>query len=194
MNTKPRTLTLWCLLLGLFFADLGPAQQAPSGRDGYREGYRDRYGVLSERNIFLRDRGRRRRSDQPSSRPAYAPRPIEDSFVLRGVVYEDGQFHAYVESLNSSTVLKLGLGETVASGKVAAIEMDAIEYEQSGRQSVRIEIGQTLTGGEYIVPASTTDSAGSTTQPASAPAIDPNSPNLTLEQKMKLRRQQQLGQ
>jgi hypothetical protein len=194
MNMKYRTLTLGCVLLGLFFADLGPAQQAPARRDSSRPDYRDRYGVLSERNIFLRDRGRRRRFDQPTSRPAFRPAPLEDSFVLRGVVYEDEQYHAYVESLNSSTVLKLALGDAVASGKVSTIEIDAIQYEQAGRQPVRIEIGQTLTGGEYIVPVSTVDSTGTTTQPASAPAIDPNSPNLTLEQKMKLRRQQQLGQ
>jgi hypothetical protein len=174
-------------LLPAVSADLNWAQQEPP-----REGYRDRYGVLSERNIFLRDRGRRRRWE-PTSQPAYGTRPAEDSYVLRGVVFEDDQFHAYVENLSGYSVLKLGVGDTVASGKIAQIEINAIEYELSGRRT-RIEIGQTLTGGQAAsFETILSETSGSTTQPASAPAINPNDPNLTIEQKMKLRRQQELN-
>jgi len=186
MSAK-RKMMIWCGgLLGLLLADAGPAQQAPG-----REGFRDKYGVVSERNIFMRERGRRRRYEGPS-RPAYSP-PVEDAYVLRGVVFEDDIYRAHIESLNTSTVLKLAVGEPVASGKVTAIDIDAIEYEQPGHRPIRIEVGQTLTGGQAVLPTISSEGSGSTTQPASAPAIDPNSPNLTLEQKMKLRRMQELN-
>ena len=186
MSAIRRIVLLLSVVLPALGAGTASAQQGAS-----REGYRDKYSVLSERNIFLRERGRRR-SEEPSFRPSYTRR-AEDGFVLRGVVAEEGQFHAYVESLSSYSVLKLAIGDAVASGKIASIEMDAIDYEQGGRRT-RIEVGQTLTGGP--VPTSEPAQSGGSdpaTQPASGPPINPNDPNLTLEQKMKLRRMQEVN-
>jgi len=179
--------TLWALsfVLPVVWAGLGSAQQS-----GSREGYRDRYGVLSERNIFMRERGRRFRPE-PSSRPS-SSRRAEDSYVLRGVVFEDGAYHAYVENLDRSAMLRLAVGEAVADGKIVQIELDSVEYEQAGRRT-RVEIGRSLTGGQVAYPTSAPESSGSTTQPSAGPLLNPNDPNLTLEQRMKLRRQQQMG-
>src|SRR5947207_511262 len=59
-------------------------------------GYRDRYIILSDQNIFVRDRSRiiPDRGDRPNggggdTRPSFT-RPLEMSFVLTRVVLEEG--------------------------------------------------------------------------------------------------------
>lgn len=188
MSVTQRAVVLGGLVVSCLLVEAGAAEPAPS-----REDYRGRYGVLSEHNIFLRDRGRRRQPEQPTSRPVYTPPPVEDSFVLRGVVWEDGAYRAYVESLAGGTVLKLGVGDAVAGGRVASIEMDAIEYEQVARKPARIEIGQTLSGGDAVFSRSSASSLPESTTQPSGPPIDPNNPNLTIEEKMRLRRMQELN-
>ncbi len=92
----------------------------------------------------------------------------------------------WVENTDSSTITKLRVGDPIAHGIVTQIQIDAFEYETTGRRGW-IEVGQSLTG-EQVVARST--SAG-TTQPSSLP--NPNDPNLTIEQRMKLRRMQELN-
>jgi hypothetical protein len=87
--------------------------------------------------------------------------------------------------------------------------MDAIEY-LTGDKHMWIDVGHTLTGSvpppapvrsfADTSPAAPTTLPGSTTQPATAgvaetptPLPNPNDPNLTLEERMKLRRAQQLN-
>src|SRR5688572_25764016 len=69
--------------------------------------YSDRYTVLSERNIFLKDR------TQPSTRPTASPRPSpsdpERTNVLRGVVVEEDGYRAYVENNSIGTVSRLAV-------------------------------------------------------------------------------------
>src|SRR6266516_2732085 len=97
----------------------------PSGR---RESYNDRYAVLSERNIFLRDRSRPPPSEAPTTRATHPP---EQDFVLTGVVYEAEGFRAYIEDLVNSSVVKISVGEGVARGRIASIAIDAVAYEQA---------------------------------------------------------------
>jgi len=160
--------------------------------------YSERYGLLADHNIFVRDRTRIVRggsggygpggagsSTQPSTRPTV--RSPEEALALRGVVIEDGGLHAYVEDTNSYNMLRLSPGDNVARGKVSAIQIDAVQYEGPGGHREWIEIGQDFTG--HTAVAGSSFGVGASTQP-SGPPIDPNDPNLTLEQRMKLRRQQ----
>src|SRR5439155_15694319 len=99
----------------------------PSGRGSERSGersvsYSDRYGLLEERNIFVRDRTSRHstgRNSSSSTQPA--PRPPEEKFVLTGIVFEDEGYRAYVEDTRHFETLRLSPGDTVARGRVAAI-------------------------------------------------------------------------
>src|SRR2546428_7542362 len=77
----------------------------PSGR---RESYNDRYAVLSERNIFLRDRSRPPPSEGPTTRATHPP---EQDFVLTGIVYESGGYRAYIEDVVNSNVMRISPGE-----------------------------------------------------------------------------------
>ena len=55
-----------------------------------------------------------------------------------------------------------------------------------------VNVGYDFTGHEAApLPSPTTESAEPSTQP-SGPAINPNDPNLSIEQKLKLRRMQEL--
>src|SRR5437868_5949080 len=97
----------------IFAAD--PAAPAPA-----KVNYNDRYGVLSERNIFLRERGK------PATRPSYTRGsdsnssftrpPPEAVYVLTGIVLEEGQYRAYVEDTSTGRVHRLAVGDTVARG------------------------------------------------------------------------------
>ena len=109
----------------LFAADSKPPAQ-PS--------YNERYGILGEGNIFLKDRSKR----QPTSRPprdfnSERARPVpESSFVLRGVVEEEGQNRAYVEDLPNAKMIRLGVNDPLGRGHVRSIEIDAVAFENLG--------------------------------------------------------------
>ena len=162
--------------------------------------YRDRYGILSDRNMFLRDRRRSRYAGESTTRPAYVARPVDETLILTGIVLEEGEYRAYFEDTQAASVLRLRVGESVGRGVISQIQMDAIEY-LNGEQHIWIDIGHTLTGAiptvTFASPAgdASTPGSASTTQPAATGTalINPNDPNLTLEERMKLRRQQQVG-
>jgi hypothetical protein len=161
--------------------------------------YSERYGMLADHNIFVRDRtriphggsggyGGGSSSTQPSTRPTV--RSPEEALALRGVVIEEGVLHAYVEDTNSYQMMRLGPGDPVARGRISAIDIDAVQYESNGHRAW-IEIGQDFTGHPAAAGSSfVAGSPGGATTGPSGPPIDPNDPNLTLEQRMKLRRMQ----
>ena len=88
------------------------------------ESYTDKYAILAEQNIFLRDRSRPNRSG-PTSQGA--PATPEQLLTLTGVVFEDGQYRAYLEDLRSGRVQRLSEGDSVARGRISQIDIDAIE-------------------------------------------------------------------
>jgi hypothetical protein len=157
-------------------------QPAPSG-------YNERYAILEQRNVFVRDRSR------PTSRPVSSGssstqptrRSIEESLVVRGIAMEEYGYRAYVEDLNTGNTLRLSPGDALGRGHVSAVALDAIAYEHEGTKTW-IDIGSDLTGKTSIVAAASPYAAAATTSPATLPA---NVPNLTVEQRMRLRVQLQ---
>src|SRR5688572_10824945 len=150
------------------------------------DAYASRYGVLSEKNIFLKDRS------QPSTRPApttqSSPRDPERSVWLAGVVLEEEGYRAYVENQNIGTVMRLAVGDAIARGKITAIEIDAVAYEANGH-TTWIEMGRGFanqpiaSAGESLSDTVAADAP--TTAPAGVEGLSPNDPNLTAEQRMK---------
>jgi hypothetical protein len=151
-------------------------------------GYTDKYAVLELRNVFLKDRSRPATSRPSSSSTQPSHRSPEEMLAVRGIAIEDNGFRAYVEDLNNNAMLKVSPGETLARGRVTAIELDAIAYEHDGKQTW-VNIGNDLTG-KTAPGATPTYGSSATTSPTTLPAnIDLNDPNLTAEQRMRLRRQ-----
>ena len=197
-----------CLLGVLVTASLVRAQER-SDRDSRREsrgswrtserndgqgqraadGFTERYGMLVESNMFLRDR--RTASPEPSTQPSAPPPSPEQTMMLTGIVFEDGGFRAYFENLRESRVVRVSPGDAIATGHVSAILIDALEYF-AGSESRWIEIGQDLTGKAAAVAPGGGSSASSTTAPTTtfSPDVDPAS--LSPADRLRLRRQQEL--
>ena len=183
-------------------ADAPPAPsrstRTPAPSATTRQSDRDRYAVLTEQNIFVKDRRSLRRSDRPPGQQReptaleLAKLTPEAKYVLTGVVFEDGDYRAFIEDTKASRVLRLSVGEPIARGKITEIDIDTIAYESSGKTTV-INVGMTLTGIPY---SAFTATPGATPAPAGAapstPLPDANNPNLTIEEKMKLRRAAEL--
>jgi hypothetical protein len=163
-----------------------------------RVSYNDRYGVIEDRNVFVKDRTHivRGGTTRPSGNTA-PKRTVEESFVLTGVVAEGNGYRAYVENIDTSNVLRISPGDSLHKGKVGAIETDAIAYDPAGGQRIWVEIGSDLTGKPSAALSARAAEEAASSGPAIASDIaniNPNDPNLTMEQKMKLRRAQQMGQ
>ena len=179
----------------LIFASVALAQQsaAPTTRPQSRLSYSDQYSSLEDHNIFLKDRRTRRRDDRSSStRPAQ--KTAEELLVVTGIVVEEGVYTAYVEDTDSHAVTKLSPGQRIARGTVGACDIDAVEYIRDGKSNW-IQIGQDFTGKNSYAFAPATLSAfpsasasEPTTMPADLKGLNPNDPNLTTEQRMRLRR------
>ena len=115
-----------CIFTYLFASSVAlaaPGSAAPSSHMSYTE----RYGVLSDRNIFLRDRSHpTTRPTGPSSAGSSSSNTIsrsdpEHSIVVRGIVFEDHAYHAYIENSASGVVTRLSEGDPIARGKVSEI-------------------------------------------------------------------------
>lgn len=133
----------------------------------------DRYRVLVERNIFLRDR--RPARPRGSSRPIQ--RVVRDSdrdIVLTGIGRRDGETVAFFENTATGVTTRTSVGQAVGKGRARSITLDVVDYERDGSVS-RIEIGYALQGGRFVretvaagPPATTRpgEPSGSTTGPA----------------------------
>ena len=152
--------------------------------------FRERYQILTDRNIFLRNRTRpqsRTPTTQSSSSSQTARRP-EQSYTLTGIILEEGRRIAFIENATTGTTERLAVGAPIARGKISDVGFNYLEYESSTGERTKVEIGKTLAG-------STQGTAVASTQPAaeeSSAPIDPNNPNLSAADRLKLRRQQEL--
>jgi hypothetical protein len=198
-----------------------PPQQSRRSSSSSRERYSDRYSILTQRNIFLKDRSRgssRNGSSggggsttQSSTQPTH--RSPEETLILRGIVMEQGEVRAYFEDIANSRMVRVAMGEPIARGRITSIGLDAVEYETAGSSSTGttgsggggargtfVAIGNDLTGkvSEYDMPSSSAAAAAaamattSPVMPTGIEGLNPNDPNLTPEQRMKLRRMQEL--
>lgn len=204
--------TIAIILVMLVVVPEAMAQRRGGSSEQLRDFDRD-YAVLSEQNMFNRER---RRPTPPSTRPSIPTPPAvpERSFVLVGIVFEDGQVRAYIEDGNTRSIKRLVAGEPVARGMIAAIEIDAVAYEFGGE--VRwIELGHDFTGalpssasaspspspaptapGGSNGTASTPSGAGGTAPAPSAGSsggLDPDEPGISIEERMRRRRAAQQG-
>jgi hypothetical protein len=145
----------------------------------------DRYKLLSDHNIFMKNR---RPATRPSrdNRPDRPPPKPETAFILTGCTIEnDNKYVAYVENAQTGVTLKVSPGESIATGKITAIGFDFLEYEAAG-QKTRIEIGHNFTGSVASI---------STYIPSSGPTTGPvDESNLSTEEKLRRRRLRELGQ
>ena len=183
-------------------------QQQPARPPSYAE----RYSILTQRNIFLKDRSRGGSRNGSTTAPTTssastqpARRSPEETLLLRGIVVEQGEVRAYFEDVVNSRIVRVGQGDTIARGRIASIDLDLVEYEPTGAgagaKRTFVVVGHDLTGKVSALDTGTSGEGGdaaaamATTgpvMPSGVAGLNPNDPNLTPEQKMKLRRAMEL--
>jgi hypothetical protein len=199
-----------------------PAPPPPPPQSFKPSKYTEQYAVLEQKNIFLKARVAWRPPEQRTDRTDRTPgsggdwrvRRPEESLVLTGIALQEGRHVAFVENTSAYTTTRLTPGQSLASGKIIAVERDHVEYEANG-QRLRIDIGRNFTGGVASVGSASvgftspgmtvtgsSSAASGTASPATAasaggaaapagPPLDPNNPNLSIEERMRLRRAQE---
>jgi hypothetical protein len=127
---------------------------APAGREKSpqerEKAFGGRYAILIERNIFSRNRPQRyvplyTDPNRDRGEKKIVPQSEETSYVLTGVIREDGKYAAFIENSRTGTTIKAKVGDPVARGKITAIHLDGVTYEMEGK-SLALQVGKTLAG------------------------------------------------
>jgi len=167
----PRFLVL-ILAAALPAAAAAAQTPGPAPRAGPASSY-DRYRVLSERNIFLRNRSAPRRERSGGSPPSAAP-SAREYHVLTGVLQlaEDGI--AFFEDTRTRETVRVAPGDKLGGGTVTLITLTGLTYERDGAART-IVVGEDLAGVAVTAPAPV--AAKPTVPPAAASSSPPRPPD-----------------
>jgi len=146
--------TLYRLRTWVVVAAAAALASPPAIAAAERENTWDRFRVLAERNLFVRDRRPRLPQSQGPIRHVPAP-PAAPRFVLTGIARRREAFVAFFENTATGETVRARTGETLGGGVIHAISMNGVDYVADG-EATRIAIGDTLTG-EPPPPAEITD-------------------------------------
>jgi hypothetical protein len=135
----------------------------------------DDYRLLTERNIFLKDRrvviSRPPRPTGPS--PTDVSRP---SFVLTGVVWYGEDWVAFFEDSRTGQSIRVTAGQGIGDGLATSAGIGTVDVKR-GPSTTRVAIGQDLTGSTALMAGSgapmaqpTATSPGDAALTTSAPA------------------------
>ena len=161
-----RVLAFWLLMLLPALAAAAPPAAPPSVQPPQWDNYR----VLSERNMFLRDRARPMTSHY-TPRPAVivAPPSEDERFVLTGIIQQGDDCMAFFEDSRSGKTATVMAGDPVGRGRLTVITLDTVHYACDGNLA-RIMIGSSLTGASASAPR-TTSTASTTPVPPATPGV-----------------------
>jgi len=170
----------------------------------------EKYRLLADRNIFVRDR----RAPRPAHHGPSGPAPTLDAgrhMVLTGTARQRDEFLAFFEDSRTGRTLWAQVGDSLLDGRIKAITLNGVEYESDGTTTM-VKIGYSLTGEAPPPPALTREVGTPPAEPepdktpATAPAPGPEegkpgasspapAPALTeILERMRQRREQELKQ
>ncbi len=145
------------------------------------------YNVISQRNIFSRQRIPYRPRDRSETPVVVVPNP-ETHFVLKGLVQENNQFIAFIEDTQAGGVLQLRQGDKVARGAIKTLNLDALEYQLEDK-TISVKLGCDLEGTRapvtvvveepQVAPQTSAPAATSTSASTGAPALTVTQPPKT---------------
>src|SRR4051812_41201133 len=96
--------------------------QRRSSNDDFSEGY----ALLTDKNIFVRNRPPMRSGSRSSSGDSRGrTRRPEESFVLTGIALQEGRRVAFIEDSAARVTKRMLPGETVAGGKIESVNFDS---------------------------------------------------------------------
>lgn len=159
-----------------------PATAPASTRPGASTLPADYYNVVTDKNIFLRERRKPviQTSRPVTSRPVLPP---EATIVLRGVVLEEGLFRAYFENTTENALIRVAAGDPLARGHVVEISIDAVAFE-SANGLVWVKVGDNLIGSRVASASPSVSTGGSS---SSQPTATPGN-LMSIEERMRQRR------
>lgn len=140
----------------------------------------ERYRVIVDRNIFLRERNGRRTADlfgsipggattAPSTQPLLAS-DVRQRYVVTGTVLVGAERLVFIEDSTTGATSRVKPGESVGGTRVRSVGLDHVIVD-SGEDGRRVAIGETLGGGASILPAPTTGPAPGGASSSSEAAI-----------------------
>lgn len=167
--------------------------------------FSSRYRIITDRNIFSRQRGRRSAaigtSAEQSTRKVTPP-TAESYFVLKGLAKVDDVYVAFFEDTRGGDLIRVTAGGGLARGKITKLNLDSVVY-QRGEDSASILVGQTLEGklapvlltyDSYVSLAATVSVAAGTPKTADANAPASSGDESDILKKLMERRKQELGE
>ena len=170
----------WILCAGLASAGQGEQQDASASSW-------DRYKVMGERNIFLRERSRPRPKTEASPAPV---RIVERSVVLTGVVRQGETYIAFLEDTRTGETSRLRAGGVVAEGRIVEIDFDGLVFEKD-KKAARIGIGNSLDGASSSSSREVGSSGAATGAVPSSPGLTASDERAILE-RLRQRREKEL--
>ncbi len=138
-----------------------------------RESAAERIKILTQRNIFAKDRSARRPDASARRREEARPPTPEEQFRLTGLARQGAVAVAFLESSRDGKTLKKKSGEEIANGKVRSVGFDFIEYE-SAAGVTKVRIGSDLSGQIRSRPTSSPTTSSSPAPAGSSPAATPD--------------------
>ena len=168
-------------LCGVMMVLLTVLPAASASQGGSSTSSYDRYRVLTERNIFSRDRGQRREAAPKITQPT--PPSPERCIVLKGIAQQGQDLVAFLEDTRTGVTTRARTGDSVARGRLKNITLDRVEYELEERVTAA-RIGEGLTG---AAPASETG-------PVVAPAAAGKDSEAAILERMRQKRREELGE
>ena len=172
------------LLLACCFPAL-PAAAAAENADSFTL---ERYQVLSERNIYLRDRAPRPEPVRTSILRDTPPPVYRVQATLTGVVQHGEHFTAFFEDTITHRTTRVRAGDAFLQGQVESITLDRVTHNRNG-------LSQSVGLGEYLELVSSTPLRSETANAAASPAVSSTpAPGLgsSLLEQLRLRRQREL--
>jgi len=204
-NHTIRTLlktTIMLVILGAICLSGAAQTSTPPPQDSF-----SKYRIITERNIFSRQRGRRAatpRTDRERTVRQYTPPSPESYLVLKGLAKVDNVYVAFFEDTRGGALIRVTAGAGLARGRITKLNLDSVVY-QRGDNKASIAIGQTLEGRlapatlslDNLVELARTAPIASSTQPADGnqpPAAEtPPADEADILRKLMERRKQELG-
>jgi hypothetical protein len=126
VKNRNRSFTMNFKILGLLIIVLLPSGLTQAQRRSDRDGFRQQYKLILDRNIFSRDR----RPYVPRERKTTyrPPPPIETDYCLKGIAREREQLTAFIEQISTGVIDRYFLNAKIAKGSIQTITLDMVEY------------------------------------------------------------------
>ena len=148
----------------------------------------ERYKVITENNIFLRNRSLPARRTVEVSVPVRSP---GFSLRLTGIVRQGKEYMAFIENTRTGTTSRVRVNDSLAEIRIVKIALDHIEFEKESK-TTKVQLGEKLDGGsstQTSASASANGSPGGTQTTSKTGTADER----TLLEKLRQRRQKELG-